>query len=130
MATHKSAEKRARQALVRRERNRTIKSGVKTRIKAFRAATESGDAADAKEKFDAAERALRVAGSKGVLPQSRVSRRVSRLAKRLNALPSKATASAAKRRAQRAKGERSRARRTVPSPAAREPCPGGCPPAL
>lgn len=84
MATHKSAEKRVRQTLKRRDRNRTVKSHVRTLEKAFRQAADGGDADQAATKLRATERAMRRAASKGVLPKSQVSRRVSRLAKRLN----------------------------------------------
>ena len=38
MANHKDAAKRARQALVRRERNRSYRTAMRNRIKAVRAA--------------------------------------------------------------------------------------------
>lgn len=81
MANHKSAEKRARQSERRRERNRTIKSRMRTVVKDCLVAID-GAAADAGEKLRAAERALRQAASKGVIPKRRAGRRVSRLAKR------------------------------------------------
>ena len=81
MAQHKSAEKRARQSLKQRDRNRGIASRVKTRVKQFRAAAESGDAAATSEALRLAEGELRRAASKGVLPASRVNRQVARLAR-------------------------------------------------
>jgi small subunit ribosomal protein S20 len=83
VANHKSAAKRARQEPRRRERNSAVKSRVKTSVKAFEAALESGDAEAAKARLGTAERELRRAASRGVLPRTRVSRKVSRLAKRL-----------------------------------------------
>jgi len=83
VANHKSAAKRARQEPKRRERNGAVKSRVKTSVKAFEAALESGDAEAAKARLCTAERELRRAASCGVLPRTRVSRKVSRLAKRL-----------------------------------------------
>lgn len=84
MATHKSAEKRARQALVRRDRNRAVKSRVRTFVKAVRESAAQGDSPDLQERLRSAERELRKAASSGVLPKRRVSRLVSRLAKQAN----------------------------------------------
>ena len=58
MATHKSAEKRARQALKRRARNRKARSQVRTLSKSVRGAIESGDGEGARLKLRGAERAL------------------------------------------------------------------------
>ncbi len=84
MANHKSALKRIRQTEKRRKRNQHIRTGMRTLIKRFSAAIESGDAAAAAEQFVGAERAIRQAASKGVIPRQRADRNVSRLAKRLN----------------------------------------------
>ena len=86
MANHKSALKRARQSIVRNKRNTHIKSTMRTHVKHFRAAVAAGDAADAAEKLRAAEKAIRQAASKGVIPKRRASRSVSRLSKQLGAL--------------------------------------------
>ncbi len=86
MANHKSALKRIRQTEKRRIRNRHIRSGMRSVIKAFRNAVDSGDTDDAREKFTAAERSLRRAAGKGVIPRAHADRRVSRLAKSLNGL--------------------------------------------
>jgi small subunit ribosomal protein S20 len=86
LANHKSALKRIRQNEKRRVRNKHIRTGMRTEIKRFRAAVESGDSAAASEQFASAERAIRRAASKGVIPRQRADRRVSRLAKSLNAV--------------------------------------------
>ena len=86
MANHKSALKRIRQTEKRRQRNKQVRTGMRTVVKACRAALDAGNLEDAREKFRAAERSLRVAASKGVIPKPRANRRVSRLAKRLDAL--------------------------------------------
>jgi small subunit ribosomal protein S20 len=83
LATHESAEKRARQAEKRRERNRTVKSRVKSALKAFGAAVESDKAAAAARLADA-ERELRRAASKGIVPARRASRKIGRMAHRLH----------------------------------------------
>jgi small subunit ribosomal protein S20 len=81
MATHRSAEKRARQALKRRARNRQDKSHVRTLLKSVRGAIASGDNEGARQKLRSAERALRKAASKGAIKKTTASRSVSRLAK-------------------------------------------------
>jgi small subunit ribosomal protein S20 len=85
LANHKSAEKRARQSLRRRDRNRGVRGEVRTRVKAVRIALETGDAEAARERLHEAERALRKAATKGVIPKSTASRRVSRLARAVHA---------------------------------------------
>lgn len=81
MATHRSAEKRARQALKRRTRNRAVKSQVRTLIKSVRAAVERGDGEGAERELGSAERTLRKAASKGAIKKKNASRTVSRLAR-------------------------------------------------
>lgn len=79
MANHKSAQKRIRQSERRRQRNKHIRTGMRTQISIFLAAVESKDGAQAQERFRAAERAIRKAASKGVIPARRASRKVGRL---------------------------------------------------
>lgn len=86
MATHRSAEKRARQALRRRARNRATRSRVRTSVKALRGALQKGDAAEAERQLRATERDMRRGASKGALKKKWVSRSVSRLARSLDHL--------------------------------------------
>jgi small subunit ribosomal protein S20 len=81
LATHKSAEKRARQALRRRARNRQVRSRVRSAVKAPRAAATAGQPEGLTASVRAAESLLRRAASKGVIPKKRASRLVSRLAR-------------------------------------------------
>jgi small subunit ribosomal protein S20 len=81
MAQHRSAEKRARQALKRRARNRTVRSRVRGSTRAVRAALESGDVATAQSRLREAERVIRKAASKGVVKKATASRSVARLAR-------------------------------------------------
>jgi small subunit ribosomal protein S20 len=83
MAQHKSAEKRHRQSLKRRARNRHYRAGVRNAVRGARAAAES-KAPEAATAVHDAERLLRKAASKGVMHRKTVSRTVSRLAKLLN----------------------------------------------
>ena len=82
MAHHKSAKKRARQNPKRRARNRHIRSGVRSAVKAVRTA-QGGEEASAA--LRTAERVIRRAASKGVISKAQASRNVSRLAKAVNA---------------------------------------------
>ncbi|MBX7143656.1 MAG: 30S ribosomal protein S20 [Oligoflexia bacterium] len=80
MATHKSAEKRHRQSLKRRDRNRVRRAAVRTAIKETRLAADSGDKTKALELLKSAERILsKSAGRKIIHPRS-ASRHLSRLA--------------------------------------------------
>jgi small subunit ribosomal protein S20 len=86
LANHKSALKRIRQSARRQKRNQHLRSGMRTEIKRFRQALEAGDASAASERFAAAERAIRRASTRGLIPKQRANRSVGRLAKSLNAL--------------------------------------------
>ena len=81
MANIKSAKKRIVVAQVRTERNKAIKSGVKTAIKKVNAAVEAGDKAAA---LVAATSEINSAASKGVYHKNNASRKVSRLAAAVN----------------------------------------------
>ncbi len=85
MANHKSAMKRARQTIVRTERNRVVKSRVRTAVRQFRDAIADGKLEEADALLKTATRELRKASSKGVFHKRTVSRRVSRLVQGLNA---------------------------------------------
>jgi small subunit ribosomal protein S20 len=84
VANHKSAEKRARQAERRRERNRQAKSRIRSLEKDFRTAVAGGKPEEGKAQLQIVEGALRRAAAKGLVPKRRASRRVSRMAKQLN----------------------------------------------
>jgi small subunit ribosomal protein S20 len=81
LASHKSAEKRARQDAKRRERNRNVRARTRTVLKNVREAIESGSG-DPMARAREAESALRRAATKGVIPKRRASRLASRLARR------------------------------------------------
>ena len=81
MANHKSAQKRARQSRVRRDRNRQVLSRVRNVVKDVRKALDGGDAEAATSQLRVAERELRRAAGKGVIPRRRASRSVARLAR-------------------------------------------------
>ena len=80
MANHPSAEKRNRQRVVRTERNRALKSSLRTAVKKARAAVNAGDGSKAQPLVALAERALARAASKGVLTKKTAARVTSRIA--------------------------------------------------
>ena len=84
MANIKSAKKRILVSQVRADRNKAIKSGVKTAIKKVNAAVESGDKAAATAALAAATGEINSAASKGVYHKNNASRKVSRLAAAVN----------------------------------------------
>lgn len=81
MANIKSAKKRVLTTKTRTERNKAVKSEVKTYVKKVYAAIESGDKKAAEEAFRKAEAEMTAASSKGVYHKNTASRKVSRLAK-------------------------------------------------
>jgi small subunit ribosomal protein S20 len=78
MANHRSAEKRNRQSIQHRERNKHRRSMVRNAVKRARQAMETGGSEAAARVHDA-ERLLRRAASRGVLHKRTASRTVSRL---------------------------------------------------
>lgn len=79
MANHKSAQKRARQTIKREARNTALKSRVKTFVRAFRDALESGEVKKIEAALGTATREIRKAASKGLMHKRAASRHVSRL---------------------------------------------------
>ena len=79
MANIKSAKKRILVNNAKAERNKAIKSGVKTAIKKVKVAIEANDAAAAKEALVAATTIIDKAATKGVYHKSNAARKVSRL---------------------------------------------------
>lgn len=79
MANIKSAKKRVLVAKIRTERNKAIKSGVKTAIKKVYAAIDANDKEAAKAAVLEATSIIDKAESKGVYHKSNASRKVSRL---------------------------------------------------
>ncbi|WP_062348102.1 30S ribosomal protein S20 [Herbidospora yilanensis] len=86
MANIKSQIKRNRQNEKARQRNKAVKSSLKTAVRKFREAAESGDAAAASAAMQAASRQLDKAVSKGVIHKNQAANRKSAIAKRAAAL--------------------------------------------
>jgi small subunit ribosomal protein S20 len=86
VANIKSQIKRNRQNEKRRLRNKSVKSSLKTAIRKFNAAAESGDAEQATALMRAASRQLDKAASKGVIHSNQAANRKSAIAKRMGSL--------------------------------------------
>ena len=85
MANHKSADKRHRQSLERRARNRHFKGNIKDAVKAFRAAVAAkAPSAELESLYKAAASTLQHVASKGVIKKENAFRKVGRLAKALH----------------------------------------------
>ena len=84
LANIKSAKKRILVSRANAERNKAMRSGVKTAIKKVYAAIESGDKNAAKTELVAATKTIEMAGSKGVYHKNNVARKVARISKAVN----------------------------------------------
>jgi len=83
MANTKSAEKRNRQNVNQRERNRAHRSRLRTAIKRLRSAVSSGDASAAEAILPQTLSVIDKIAQKGVIHPNSASRYKSRLAKRV-----------------------------------------------
>ena len=83
MANHKSAEKRNRQRARRAERNKAVRSALRTTLRRAREALSAGDSKAAAPMVKEAQVALASAASKGVIHRNNAARRKSRIAKAL-----------------------------------------------
>ncbi len=84
MANIKSQIKRVKTNEKRRQRNKSVRSAVRTAVRKFREAVEAGNNEEAAELQRAAARALDKAASKGVIHKNQAANRKSAMAKRLN----------------------------------------------
>ena len=86
MANIKSAKKRILVNRTKAERNKAIKSSVKTAIKKVRVVIEANDKEAAQAALLAATATIDKAATKGVYHKNNASRKVSRLAKAVNTM--------------------------------------------
>jgi small subunit ribosomal protein S20 len=86
VANIKSQIKRVKTNEKARQRNKAVKSSVKTAVRRFREALDAGNAEKALELQKAAARALDKAASKGVIHKNQAANRKSALAKRAKAV--------------------------------------------
>lgn len=86
MANIKSAKKRVLVSKVRADRNKAVRSKVKTYVKKVETAIASGDKAAAQDALKDATSVLESATSKGVYHKNTTSRKISRMSKAVNAM--------------------------------------------
>jgi small subunit ribosomal protein S20 len=86
VANIKSQIKRVKTNEKRRQRNKSVKSSVRTAVRRFREAVQAGENEKATELQRAAARALDKAASKGVIHKNQAANRKSALSKRVAAL--------------------------------------------
>lgn len=86
MPNSSSAKKRLRQDEVRRTRNRSTKSAMRTQIRKVREAVETGDAELAEKEFKVAAKKLDRAGANNVIHQNTAARTKSRLQKAIKSI--------------------------------------------
>jgi len=86
VANHKSAKKRARQTIVRTERNTVRKSATKNVVKAIRKAIEENDKATATGLLGKVQKFVARLSKHGVIKPNAAARTTSRLTKQVNSL--------------------------------------------
>ena len=86
MPNSASAKKRLRQSEVRRQRNHSIKSAVRTQVKKVRQAIESGDVATSETEFKSAVIRLDKAAARGIMHANKAARTKSRLSKAIKGI--------------------------------------------
>jgi len=86
VANIKSQIKRIKQNEKRRQRNKSVKSALKTSIRKFREAADAGDKENAAVALRAASRALDKAASKGVIHKNQAANKKSAMSIRTNSL--------------------------------------------
>ena len=86
MANIKSQIKRNKTNEKARQRNVAVKSALKTAVRRFRSAADTGDAASAQTALQTASKALDKAVSKGIIHKNQAANRKSGMAKRAASL--------------------------------------------
>ena len=86
MANIKSQIKRNKQNEKARQRNKAVKSSLKTSVRKFREAADAGDVDAATQAMRAASRNLDKAASQGVIHKNQAANRKSAMAKRAGEL--------------------------------------------
>ncbi len=86
MANIKSAKKRILVAATKTERNKSIRSAVKTSMKKVEAAVNAQNKEEAMAALSSASSAISKAAQKGVYHKNNAARKVSRLAKLVNGM--------------------------------------------
>ena len=87
-----SAKKRLRQSLDRRERNRAVRSTIRTQVKKLRSEIAAGDVAKCEAEFRVTAKKLDQAAAKKILHDNAAARLKSRLSAAIKAVKTKAAA--------------------------------------
>lgn len=86
MANHKSAVKRYKQSEIKKQKNASAKSLLKTLTKKVKSAVESNDATSAQEALTKAIPAIDKAASRRIIHRNAAARKISRLARQVSRL--------------------------------------------
>jgi small subunit ribosomal protein S20 len=86
VANIKSQIKRNRQNQAAHERNKAVKSALRSAIRRFREAAEAGDAAQAQELAKVANKKLDKAASKGVIHKNQAANKKSAISRKVASL--------------------------------------------
>lgn len=86
MPNIKSQMKRTKISEQQRQRNRSVKTALRTTIKKFYASSEAGDQEAARLHYAEASRALDKAASKGVIHKNKAANKKSRMARDLKSM--------------------------------------------
>ncbi len=86
MANIKSQIKRIKTNEKARQRNKSVKSALKTAVRRFRTAADAGDRETAERELQVASRSLDKAASKGVIHTNQAANRKSAMALRVKSL--------------------------------------------
>ena len=86
MPNIKSAKKRVKVTAKKTLQNKMFKSAMKTEIKKYYAAVESGDVASAEAAYKSAAKKIDVAASKGIIHKNAAAHKKSQFTKALNGL--------------------------------------------
>lgn len=87
MANTKSAEKRARESIARRDRNVAHRSKVRSAVRKVVAAVRAGNKADAQAALREAAPVIDAMARKGIIHRNKAARHKSRLATQIKAMP-------------------------------------------
>lgn len=81
MPNTKSAKKRLRQTEVRRDRNKAVKSALRSQLRKVREAVQAGDVSKAESEMQLATKRLDRAGQKNIIHKNTAARTKSRMQK-------------------------------------------------
>lgn len=93
MPNTKSAKKRLRQNVVRRTRNRMVKSSIRTQLRKVREAVAAGDLDRADAEFRVAAKRLDRAGQRNIIHRNKAARTKSRLQRMIRMAKTSASSS-------------------------------------